>query len=789
MAAETDWTRLVAYADRPSARPGETLIVMASAAATPTATVISLPGREPAAVPLRELEPAARREVRTGSYVTVAHDPALRPRDGLSVSTWVWLAPGARAGRRRALLASWGEGGDGFALVLDPKGRPSFEVQAAGRRDRVSCEAAVEPGAWTRIEAELDPAGRTIAIAHHRRSGLRTEAVELVSAGSETGGPGPGAGPLMIGAEPDGDGLARSHLDGKLDRPAVGSGPQNSTTLAAWRLGEGRGREVLDGGPRGLHGACVNGPLRAVTGHDWRGDVHDWRLAPEQYGAMHFHSDAVDDLGWPPSYELELPESLAGGIYALRLEAAGAEDVVAFAVRRAPSAAPAPNVVVLPTFTYLAYSCEREAPAAAGSQRPEDRWVTEHGLRCLYDRHADGVGVYEASLLRPLTQLRPGYRCAQHGGPHGLAQDLILLAWLKRRGIRFDLLTDHDLDREGAAALAGHRTLITGAHPEYASAALLDAIDGHLEAGGSLAYLGGNGLNGTVAVDPSRPHVIELRRCETQALMWQALPGEHHLATGEYGGDWRRRGRPEHRTLGVGLRAFGDGPATAYEREAPPDPAAAVLFAGLEPDSPIAADGEVLGGAAGYEVDGHDRRLGSPADAVVLATARVGHGYAPWPDDVVDDPGGGGELRADMTLHRRPEGGAVFSVGSIAWTGCLGERRQPGLEGDRERARRARTRGTVRGARCLTAAAASTSRSSAPATTGSSPAPTWLGRGCGRSSSSAARSSAAHARPRSSRPATGPRRGPTCSACYARRSGATCAFASEVSRCSRRRRP
>ena len=181
------------------------------------------------------------------------------------------------------------------------------------------------------------------------------------------------------------------------------------------------------------------------------------------------------------------------------MEADGAEDVVAFAVRRAPAAAPAPNVVVLPTFTYLAYSCEREAPAAAGSPAAGGP-LGRRSSACAASTTATRTG--SASTRRRccalLTQLRPGYRCAQHGGPHGLAQDLILLAWLERRGIGFDLLTDHDLDREGAAALAGHRTLITGAHPEYASAAMLDAIDGHLEAGGSLAYLGGNGLNGTV---------------------------------------------------------------------------------------------------------------------------------------------------------------------------------------------------------------------------------------------------------------------------------------------------
>ena len=671
MAARIDWSRLVGYADRLSARPGERLRVMVSSSDAPTARVVSLPRREPAAVAVRELEPVATRAVRTGSHVHVGHDPALRPDDGLAVSTWVWLAPGAPAGRRRALIATWGEGGDGWALVLDPDGRPRFEVGADGRRDSVAGTEPVVAGAWTLLEAELDPATGTIGIVHGRRRGRRLETIEVARAQAEASGPGPGPGPLLLGAEPDAAGVAGAHLDGKLDRPAIASGPSGETAVAAWHLGEGRGPRVLDGGARGLHGACVNGPLRAVTGHDWRGDVHDWRLAPEQYGAMHFHSDAVDDLGWPPSFELELPAELPGGVYGLALEADGVEDVVAFAVGRAAAAEPAAHAVLLPTFTYLAYSCEREVPASAGSRRPEDRWVAEAGLRCLYDRHADAVGVYEASLLRPLTQLRPGYRCSQHGGPHGLAQDLILIDWLARKGIEFDLLTDHDLHREGAAALAGHRTVITGAHPEYASAALLDALDEHLGAGGSLAYLGGNGLNGSVSVDPARSHVIELRRCETQGLMWQALPGEHHHASGEYGGDWRRRARPEHRTLGVGLRAFGDGAATGYARAETDDPAAAIVFDGLDPGIEVDAQGEVLGGAAGYEVDGYDPRLGSPPEGVVLATARVGDDYSPWPDDVVDDPGGGGPLRADLVVCRRPEGGAVFAVGSIAWTGCL----------------------------------------------------------------------------------------------------------------------
>ena len=130
--------------------------------------------------------------------------------------------------------------------------------------------------------------------------------------------------------------------------------------------------------------------------------------------------------------------------------------------------------------------------------------------------------------------------------------------------------------------------------------------------------------------------------------------------------------------LGVGLRAWGDGPSAGYGRpDADEDPAAAIVFAGLDPDAPIDADGVVQGGPAGYEVDACDPRAGSSPDTVLLASAPMADGYRLWPDDVIDDPDTPPPLRADMTLIRRPEGGAVFSVGSIAWTGCLGDDDNP----------------------------------------------------------------------------------------------------------------
>ena len=368
----------------------------------------------------------------------VGHDPALRPDDGLAVSTWVWLAPGAPAGRRRALIATWGEGGDGWALVLDPDGRPRFEVGADGRRDSVAGTEPVERGAWALLEAELDPATGTIAVAHGRRRGRRLETVEVARAQAETSGPGrararccsaPSLAPRASPAP-----ISTASSTGRRSRPGPAARPRSRPGTSA-RVA---GRASSTAGPRGLHGACVNGPLRAVTGHDWRGDVHDWRLAPEQYGAMHFHSDAVDDLGWPPSFELELPRVAAGRrLRRSRSRRTGSRTWSPFAVRRAAARRaggerrPAPDLH-LPGLLLRARGARRRRLASD----PRTAGWREAGLRCLYDRHADGVGVYEASLLRPLTQLRPGYRCPQHGGPHGLAQDLILIGWLRAEGHR-----------------------------------------------------------------------------------------------------------------------------------------------------------------------------------------------------------------------------------------------------------------------------------------------------------------------------------------------------------------
>ncbi len=62
---------------------------------------------------------------------------------------------------------------------------------------------------------------------------------------------------------------------------------------------------------------------------------------------------------------------------------------------------------------------------------------------------------------------------------------------LRRSGIDYDVITDDVLHEEGANLLNPYRCIVTGSHPEYHTARMLDGIEGWLGAGGRLVYWGG----------------------------------------------------------------------------------------------------------------------------------------------------------------------------------------------------------------------------------------------------------------------------------------------------------
>ncbi|MGI9498489.1 MAG: N,N-dimethylformamidase beta subunit family domain-containing protein, partial [Geminicoccaceae bacterium] len=101
------------------------------------------------------------------------------------------------------------------------------------------------------------------------------------------------------------------------------------------------------------------------------------------------------------------------------------------------------------------------------------------------------------------------------------------------------------------------------------------------------------------------------------------------------------------------------------------------IFRGIE-DEILGDFGFSGGGAAGFELDRADVRLGTPENVRVLASSE-GHSetfvlvpeehlthITNWPNEPVQNL-----LRADMIYAEFPGGGAVFATGSITFCGSL----------------------------------------------------------------------------------------------------------------------
>ena len=472
--------------------------------------------------------------------------------------------------------------------------------------------------------------------------------------------------------------------------------------LAAWDFSLDIGSyRVTDTGPHGLHGQAVNMPTRGMTGHNFTGAQTSFRLAPHEYGAIYFHDDDVEDVGWDSDFQFTIPPDLPSGVYAARLRAGDDEDYLPFCVRPPRGTVTSRIAVLMPTLTYVVYAnfrdidgafVDRERVPNADQSLHESvfAYIRANGLPGLYERHSDGSGTTHVSHLRPILNMRPKFRYRVWAAPARFPADLYLLDWLEATGHQFDVITDHDLHAEGADLLDPYRVVLTGSHHEYWTAEMLAGMRSYLDQGGRLMYLGGNGFFGVTTIDQERPHIAEVRRWGT-SWPFEMPPAERvHSTTGEPGGIWRNRGVAPNGLIGVGSCAAGFDRGSHYVRQPDSfDPRAAFIFDGIGDDEPI---GDVPSlvvrhGAAGYEMDRLDFSLGTPPHALLLASS-VGHSerYTAFNDERLDfTQGKDGMLpdsppptdgphafvRADLVYFETPNGGGVFSVGSIAWRGCL----------------------------------------------------------------------------------------------------------------------
>ncbi|MEQ1614436.1 MAG: N,N-dimethylformamidase beta subunit family domain-containing protein, partial [Hyphomicrobiaceae bacterium] len=410
------------------------------------------------------------------------------------------------------------------------------------------------------------------------------------------------------------------------------------------------------------------------------------------YGAIHFHADDIDDCKWPVTHEWAVPEGLRSGVYALRLKAGDEEENIPFFVVPPKGRTTAKIALLVSTFTYTVYG-NHARPEWFNDETWKNAWKAQTkewngyphnpgdhldlGLST-YNFHTDGSGIAYASWRRPMLNLRIGYITYPYpdiraSGLRHFPADSHLTAWLEAKGLDYDIITDWELHHEGYELLKQYPVVMTGSHPEYHTREMIDALTHYRDHGGRFLYLGGNGFYWKIALSPEKDGLVEIRRAEGGIRAWAAEVGEYYNAfDGEYGGMWRRNGRPPQKLAGVGFTAQGNFTGSYY-RVLPEarDDRVAWMFSGIE-DETIGDFGLSGHGAAGFELDRTDKKLGTPRHAIVVARSEKHPPDAPWvlvPEEqlthitTITGQSHKQLIHADMTFFETPDGGAVFSTG------------------------------------------------------------------------------------------------------------------------------
>ncbi len=459
--------------------------------------------------------------------------------------------------------------------------------------------------------------------------------------------------------------------------------------LAAWDFASDMTSQTFaDRGQGALHGAFVNLPTRAMKGSNWSGREMAWRHAPDEYGAVHFHSDDVGDVGWRESLELTIPEDLPSGVYALRVDNGLASDHIPFFVLpHAKRRSRAKIVYLASTLTYLAYANHArgnwdaafQARAAAWGASPNNPDQFRDFGFSTYNYHPDGSGVALSSRRRPVLSMRPGYLTfpdARGSGLRHLPADSHLTDWLEEKGFAFDVVTDEDLDAHGVDLIRDYPLMVTGSHPEYHTAAMLDALELYRAGGGNLCYLGGNGFYWRIARSSEPPWAMEVRRAESGIRAWAAEPGEYYNQfDGAYGGTLAAQrtaaaspGRDRLRGAGV-LRGQSVSANAGVRR---PCRRLDLRRRRGRHVRRLRAVGRRRGGLRARSGLARPRHF---SRAVVLARSE-GHGpsFLGVPEDILTHTmavGGKVEIEAHMVYGCNEVGGQIFSTGSITFCGSL----------------------------------------------------------------------------------------------------------------------
>jgi N,N-dimethylformamidase len=701
---------IMGYADRISVSAGDQVQFMLTASSSYDAQLVRLihgdespegPGYKEEELPA-DLNGTHSGGVQTwdaGSYVEVPDRPELDLTGSFTVQAWVYPTTPERG--MQGLVTKWSDD-RGYGLFIDENG--GLALRIGDRNGNVRAVRTGEPfhapedihggyheSNWYFVAASYDAETGEVHLYQEPVTEWPVGKPGVQQSGTiATDGPAVHEAPLIIAGYSetfDGERLIAGNFNGKIDSPrifdrvltegevrALKNGASALQTeyepVAVWDFSrEIQSTRVIDASENKLDGTIVNAPMRGMTGYNWTGDVTNYVYAPDEYGAIYFHDDDLSDAGWDPSLEYTVDDGLPSGYYAVRVRTENKEDYVPFFVHPAPEEEKGDIAFLAPTFTYLAYANIGNACPACGD-------ISAKGT---YSSHTDGTGVAHSTYLQPILDMRP--KEVTHWGaggstPRHFAGDLYMIDWLEEKTFDYEVITDHDLHRDGKAAIDDYNVVITGSHPEYISDTMWKSLRSYLEGGGRVMYMGGNGFYWVTGVPYDKPHLIEVRRWGgTQG--WEIAPGQYHqISDGKLGGLWRNRGRSPQKLVGAGFTAQGfDRNAVYAVEEGSEDSRAEFIYDGIsEIDSIGAFNSLGMGyGTAGDEIDRLDYRLGSPPHTLLLGRATdFSDAYQLVVEDVMQmGTGYGGtehpRVRSDIVFFEYPNDGAVWSVSSISW--------------------------------------------------------------------------------------------------------------------------
>lgn len=667
-----------------------------------------------------------------GSYVDIEASPVLDRLENFTVQAMVmptFVAGGIRSRiggpplsteeptfQDQYLIARWdNRRGRGWALLLDAEGCPVFMIGDGAGLQRVRFDAPLIQDRWFLVVATYDAKERvaslTVRLASKSDVGWAGGSIRASLGGEQAL---IHEGPLRFAACTDGPGHGGRLkpafcFNGRLDRVrlaadvldeadalslarAAAPDSQNRSVVGFWDFGIGMDSTTAqDLSGNELHGVVVNMPMRAVAGANWDGSVRDWRDCADHYSAIHFHDDDLYDAEWQSDFRYTVPEDLSSGVYAARLRQGEFKEYIPFFVAPLRGQTTASVALLLPTSTYTAYGnistfttqlkrkVERknangvvevaeEDAACLMLQDAVDAEFLVRNLRTLgkglYANHTDGTLFAVASQKHPNLTIKP------NSIQWTLSSDTLIVDWLERKKVAYDVITDDLLHAEGFDLLKGYQVVITGNHPEYYSRVMLDAIEEYRDLGGRLMYLGGNGFFWVTSFNPHLPGAIEARRDLHYQGHWKSYEVRHAF-DGEYGGMWEANGRAAQLLVGVSTtQNTVTWEATSPYRRLPDsyDPRAAFIFAGV--DNEVFGDYGLLGGGgAGQEFDIVNPELGTPPHTLHLARADnfVSHVSMLDPKYELN----GQKPFSDMVYFEASNGGAVFSAASMSWAGAL----------------------------------------------------------------------------------------------------------------------